>query len=313
MFIEIFESNSLSAVHKLARDQYGEDIFVLKCIQEKGRFKILVACDEQADNAGRPRAKNSMERKSALPLVPSQEDFIQTSERHTAQHQIPDKLNLLETIPAEKNIDLRESRIIFFENERQRFEFSKALHQSASGFDFVHLLGEKSAETIKLSAASVRDYSIDSLEGLIKHVTSQTRDSIVIGTALIDHLGVVIDTFDSTNFKVAIAISESSINAITLNKEYRGIDEIFITGIHEDANYFNIGALFSKSNISPSLGLMDDPRGRFVTLNRDVIVSLAKRANKVKAADPASELKMALSRLSRSMEAPNESYYDSRS
>jgi hypothetical protein len=313
MFIEIFESNSLSAVHKLARDQYGEDIFVLKCIQEKGRFKILVACDEQADNAGRPRAKNSMERKSALPLVPSQEDFIQTSGRHTAQHQIPDKLNLLETIPAEKNIDLRESRIIFFENERQRFEFSKALHQSASGFEFVHLLGEKSAETIKLSAASVRDYSIDSLEGLIKHVTSQTRDSIVIGTALIDQLGVVIDKFDSTNFKVAIAISESSINAITLNKEYRGIDEIFITGIHEDANYFNIGALFSKSNISPSLGLMDDPRGRFVTLNRDIIVSLAKRANNVKAADPASELKMALSRLSRSMEAPNESYYYSRS
>jgi hypothetical protein len=313
MFIEIFESNSLSAVHKLARDQYGEDIFVLKCTQEKGRFKILVACDEQADNAGRPRAKNSMEHKSSLPLAPSQEDFIQSSERHTAQHQMPDKLDLLETVPAEKNIDLRESRIIFFENERQRFEFSKALHQSASGFEFVHLLGEKSAETIKLSAASVRDYSIDSLEGLIKHVTSQTRDSIVIGTALIDQLGVVIDKFDSTNFKVAIAISESSINAITLNKEYRGIDEIFITGIHEDANYFNIGALFSKSNISPSLGLMDDPRGRFVTLNRDIIVSLAKRANNVKAADPASELKMALSRLSRSMEAPNESYYDSRS
>ena len=313
MFIEIFESNSLSAVHKLARDQYGEDIFVLKCIQEKGRFKILVACDEQADNAGHPRAKNSKERKSSLPLFPRQEDFIQTSERHTAQHQIPDKLDLLETVPAEKNIDLRESRIIFFENERQRFEFSKALHQSASGFDFVHLLGEKSAETIKLSAASVRDYSIDSLEGLIKHVTSQTRDSIVIGTALVDQLGVVIDKFDSTNFKVAVAISESSINAITLNKEYRGIDEIFITGIHEDADYFNIGALFSKSNISPSLGLTDDPRGRFVTLNRDVIVSLAKRANNVKAADPASELKMALSRLSRSMEAPNESYYDSRS
>lgn len=313
MFIEIFESNSLSAVHKLARDQYGEDIFVLKCTQEKGRFKILVACDEQADSATCPRAKNSMKSKNSPTLIPSKEDFIQASERHTAQHQIPNKLDLLETVPAEKNIDLRESRIIFFENERQRFEFSKALHQSASGFDFVHLLGEKSAETIKLSAASVRDYSIDSLEGLIKHVTSQTRDSIVIGTALIDQLGVVIDKFDSTNFKVAIAISESSINAITLNKEYRGIDEIFITGIHEDANYFNIGALFSKSNISPSLGLTDDPRGRFVTLNRDVIVSLAKRANNVKAADPASELKMALSRLSRSMEAPNESYYDSRS
>ena len=313
MFIEIFESNSLSAVHKLARDQYGEDIFVLKCLQEKGRFKILVACDEQADNVGRPRAKNSMERKSSLPLVPSQEDFIQTSERHTAQHQIPDKLDLLDTVPAEINIDLRESRIIFFENERQRFEFSKALHQSASGFEFVHLLGEKSAETIKLSAASVRDYSIDSLEGLIKHVTSQTRDAIVIGTALVDQLRVVIDKFDSTNFKVAIAISESSINAITLNKEYRGIDEIFITGIHEDANYFNIGALFSKSNISPSLGLTDDPRGRFVTLNRDVIVSRAKKTNNERPADPASELKMALSRLSRSMEAPNESYYYSRS
>ncbi len=313
MFIEIFESNSLSAVHKLARDQYGEDIFVLKCIQEKGRFKILVACDEQADSATCPRAKNSMKSKNSPPLIPSKEDFIQASERHTAQHQIPNKLDLLETVPAEKNIDLRESRVIFFENERQRFEFSRALHQSASGFDFVHLLGKKSAETMKLSAANARDYSIDSLKGLIKHVTSQTRDSVVIGTALVDQLCVAIDEFDSTNFKVAIAISEPSINDITLNKGYKGIDEIFITDINEDANYFNIGALFSKSNISPSLGLMDDPRGRFVTLNRDVIVSRAKKTNNERPADPASELKMALSRLSRSMEAPNESYYYSRS
>lgn len=313
MFIEIFESNSLSAVHKLARDQHGEDIFVLKCIQEKGRFKIFVACNKQSDNAGYSRTHNPM-KSSSLSNISGQEDFIQFLEpEDTIQDHGPNRLAILETIPAEKNIDFRESRIIFFEDERQRIDFSRALHQSASGFDFVHLMGGKSAETIKLGAANPKDYSIDSMKGLIKHITSQPRNPIVIGTALADQLCNVVGTFDSTELKIAVAISEPSINDFTLNTDYEDIDEIFITGINGDANYFNIGTLFSNSKISPSLGLVNDPCGRFVTLNRDVIISLAKKQIDEETPDPASELKFALGRLSRSMEAPNESYHDSRS
>ena len=108
--------------------------------------------------------------------------------------------------PKEQNIDFREKRVIFFESEQQRFEFSKALHQSASGFEFVHLLGDKSAETLKLSEVNSDDFSIDSMSGLVNHIVTQPRESIVIGTALIDELYNLDDTFNLLNLNNIFAL-----------------------------------------------------------------------------------------------------------
>jgi len=313
MFIEIFESNSLSAVHKLARDKYGDDIFIVRCFQEKERFKILVACDGQHENLSRANLNNLKGSVDALSKVESQENDDNYTKPNLIQDEASRKLSILEMIPKEKTINFRDKRIIFFENEAQRLRFSKALHKSASGFDFVHLLGKKSVETIKLSAASPRDYSIDSMDGLLKYIISQPRESVVVGTALLNELATIDDKVHPADLKMTVAISESSVNHFYLNKECKDIDEIFITDLYEDSNYLNIGALFAKSNIPPSLGLTRDPFGRFITLNRDVIISKAKKLSSEKLLDPAIELKLALSKLSRSMEAPNESYHHSRS
>lgn len=313
MFIEIFESNSLSAVHKLARDKYGDDIFIVRCFQEKERFKILVACDGQHENLSRANLNNLKGSVDALSKVESQENDDNYTKPNLIQDEASRKLSILEMIPKEKTINFRDKRIIFFENEAQRLRFSKALHKSASGFDFVHLLGKKSVETIKLSAASPRDFSIDSMDGLLKYITSQPRESVVVGTALLNELANIDDKVHPADLKVTVAISEFSVNHFYLNKECKDIDEIFITDLNEDSNYLNIGALFAKSNIPPSLGLTRDPFGRFITLNRDVIISKAKKLSSEKLLDPAIELKLALSKLSRSMEAPNESYHHSRS
>lgn len=313
MFIEIFESNSLSAVHKLARDKYGDDIFIVRCFQEKERFKILVACDGQHENLSRANLNNLKGSVDALSKVESQENDDNYTKPNLIQDEASRKLSILEMIPKEKTINFRDKRIIFFENEAQRLRFSKALHKSASGFDFVHLLGKKSVETIKLSAASPRDYSIDSMDGLLKYIISQPRESVVVGTALLNELANIDDKVHPADLKMTVAISEFSVNHFYLNKECKDIDEIFITDLNEDSNYLNIGALFAKSNIPPSLGLTRDPFGRFITLNRDVIISKAKKLSREKLLDPAIELKLALSKLSRSMEAPNESYHHSRS
>lgn len=313
MFIEIFESNSLSAVHKLARDKYGDDIFIVRCFQEKERFKILVACDGQHENLSRANLNNLKGSVDALSKVESQENDENYTKPNLIQDEASRKLSILEMIPKEKTINFRDKRIIFFENEAQRLRFSKALHKSASGFDFVHLLGKKSVETIKLSAASPRDYSIDSMDGLLKYIISQPRESVVVGTALLNELANIDDKVHPADLKMTVAISEFSVNHFYLNKECKDIDEIFITDLNEDSNYLNIGALFAKSNIPPSLGLTKDPFGRFITLNRDVIISKAKKLSSEKLLDPAIELKLALSKLSRSMEAPNESYHHSRS
>jgi hypothetical protein len=313
MFIEIFESNSLSAVHKLARDKYGDDIFIVRCFQEKERFKILVACDGQHENLSRANLNNLKGSVDALSKVESQENDENYTKPNLIQDEASRKLSILEMIPKEKTINFRDKRIIFFENEAQRLRFSKALHKSASGFDFVHLLGKKSVETIKLSAASPRDYSIDSMDGLLKYIISQPRESVVVGTALLNELANIDDKVHPADLKMTVAISEFSVNHFYLNKECKDIDEIFITDLNEDSNYLNIGALFAKSNIPPSLGLTRDPFGRFITLNRDVIISKAKKLSSEKLLDPAIELKLALSKLSRSMEAPNESYHHSRS
>jgi len=313
MFIEIFESNSLSAVHKLARDKYGDDIFIVRCFQEKERFKILVACDGQHENLSRANLNNLKGSADALSKVESQENDDNYTKPNLIQDEASRKLSILEMIPKEKTINFRDKRIIFFENEAQRLRFSKALHKSASGFDFVHLLGKKSVETIKLSAASPRDYSIDSMDGLLKYIISQPRESVVVGTALLNELANIDDKVHPADLKMTVAISEFSVNHFYLNKECKDIDEIFITDLNEDSNYLNIGALFAKSNIPPSLGLTRDPFGRFITLNRDVIISKAKKLSSEKLLDPAIELKLALSKLSRSMEAPNESYHHSRS
>jgi len=313
MFIEIFESNSLSAVHKLARDKYGDDIFIVRCFQEKERFKILVACDGQHENLSRANLNNLKGSVDALSKVESQENDDNYTKPNLIQDEASRKLSILEMIPKEKTINFRDKRIIFFENEAQRLRFSKALHKSASGFDFVHLLGKKSVETIKLSAASPRDYSIDSMDGLLKYIISQPRESVVVGTALLNELANIDDKVHPADLKMTVAISEFSVNHFYLNKECKDIDEIFITDLNEDSNYLNIGALFAKSNIPPSLGLTRDPFGRFITLNRDVIISKAKKLSSEKLLDPAIELKLALSKLSRSMEAPNESYHHSRS
>ena len=313
MFIEIFESNSLSAVHKLARDKYGDDIFIVRCFQEKERFKILVACDGQHENLSRANLNNLKGSVDALSKAESQENDDNYTKPNLIQDEASRKLSILEMIPKEKTINFRDKRIIFFENEAQRLRFSKALHKSASGFDFVHLLGKKSVETIKLSAASPRDYSIDSMDGLLKYIISQPRESVVVGTALLNELANIDDKVHPADLKMTVAISESSVNHFYLNKECKDIDEIFITDLYEDSNYLNIGALVAKSNIPPSLGLTRDPFGRFITLNRDVIISKAKKLSSEKLLDPAIELKLALSKLSRSMEAPNESYHHSRS
>lgn len=313
MFIEIFESNSLSAVHKLARDKYGDDIFIVRCFQEKERFKILVACDGQHENLSRANLNNLKGSVDALSKVESQENDDNYTKPNLIQDEASRKLSILEMIPKEKTINFRDKRIIFFENEAQRLRFSKALHKSASGFDFVHLLGKKSVETIKLSAASPRDYSIDSMDGLLKYIITQPRESVVVGTALLNELATIDDKVHPADLKMTVAISESSVNHFYLNKECKDIDEIFITDLNEDSNYLNIGALFAKSNIPPTLGLTRDPFGRFITLNRDVIISKAKKLSSEKLLDPAIELKLALSKLSRSMEAPNESYHHSRS
>lgn len=313
MFIEIFESNSLSAVHKLARDKYGDDIFIVRCFQEKERFKILVACDGQHENLSRANLNDLKGSVDALSKVESQENDDNYTKPNLIQDEASRKLSILEMIPKEKTINFRDKRIIFFENEAQRLRFSKALHKSASGFDFVHLLGKKSVETIKLSAASPRDYSIDSMDGLLKYIISQPRESVVVGTALLNELANIDDKVHPADLKMTVAISEFSVNHFYLNKECKDIDEIFITDLNEDSNYLNIGALFAKSNIPPSLGLTRDPFGRFITLNRDVIISKAKKLSSEKLLDPAIELKLALSKLSRSMEAPNESYHHSRS
>lgn len=313
MFIEMFESNSLSAVHKLARDKYGDDIFIVRCFQEKERFKILVACDGQHENLSRANLNNLKGSVDALSKAESQENDDNYTKPNLIQDEASRKLSILEMIPKEKTINFRDKRIIFFENEAQRLRFSKALHKSASGFDFVHLLGKKSVETIKLSAASPRDYSIDSMDGLLKYIISQPRESVVVGTALLNELANIDDKVQPADLKMTVAISESSVNHFYLNKECKDIDEIFITDLNEDSNYLNIGALFAKSNIPPSLGLTRDPFGRFITLNRDVIISKAKKLSSEKLLDPAIELKLALSKLSRSMEAPNESYHHSRS
>lgn len=313
MFIEIFESNSLSAVHKLARDKYGDDIFIVRCFQEKERFKILVACDGQHENLSRANLNNLKGSVDTLSKVESQENDDNYTKPNLIQDEASRKLSILEMIPKEKTINFRDKRIIFFENEAQRLRFSKALHKSASGFDFVHLLGKKSVETIKLSAASPRDYSIDSMDGLLKYIISQPRESVVVGTALLNELATIDDKVHPADLKMTVAISEFSVNHFYLNKECKDIDEIFITDLNEDSNYLNIGALFAKSNIPPSLGLTRDPFGRFITLNRDVIISKAKKLSSEKLLDPAIELKLALSKLSRSMEAPNESYHHSRS
>ena len=313
MFIEIFESNSLSAVHKLARDKYGDDIFIVRCFQEKERFKILVACDGQHENLSRANLNDLKGSVDALSKVESQENDDNYTKPNLIQDEASRKLSILEMIPKEKTINFRDKRIIFFENEAQRLRFSKALHKSASGFDFVHLLGKKSVETIKLSAASPRDYSIDSMDGLLKYIITQPRESVVVGTALLNELANIDDKVHPADLKMTVAISESSVNHFYLNKECKDIDEIFITDLNEDSNYLNIGALFAKSNIPPTLGLTRDPFGRFITLNRDVIISKAKKLSSEKLLDPAIELKLALSKLSRSMEAPNESYHHSRS
>jgi len=313
MFIEIFESNSLSAVHKLARDKYGDDIFIVRCFQEKERFKILVACDGQHENLSRANLNDLKGSVDALSKVESQENDDNYTKPNLIQDEASRKLSILEMIPKEKTINFRDKRIIFFENEAQRLRFSKALHKSASGFDFVHLLGKKSVETIKLSAASPRDYSIDSMDGLLKYIITQPRESVVVGTALLNELATIDDKVHPADLKMTVAISESSVNHFYLNKECKDIDEIFITDLNEDSNYLNIGALFAKSNIPPTLGLTRDPFGRFITLNRDVIISKAKKLSSEKLLDPAIELKLALSKLSRSMEAPNESYHHSRS
>ena len=313
MFIEIFESNSLSAVHKLARDKYGDDIFIVRCFQEKERFKILVACDGQHENLSRANLNNLKGSVDALSKAESQENDDNYTKPNLIHDEASRKLSILEMIPKEKTINFRDKRIIFFENEAQRLRFSKALHKSASGFDFVHLLGKRSVETIKLSAASPRDYSIDSMDGLLKYIISQPRESVVVGTALLNELANIDDKVHPADLKMTVAISESSVNHFYLNKECKDIDEIFITDLYEDSNYLNIGALFAKSNIPPSLGLTRDPFGRFITLNRDVIISKAKKLSSEKLLDPAIELKLALSKLSRSMEAPNESYHHSRS
>lgn len=313
MFIEIFESNSLSAVHKLARDKYGDDIFIVRCFQEKERFKILVACDGQHENLSKANLNNLKGSVDDLSKVESQENDDNYTKPNLIQDEASRKLSILEMIPKEKTINFRDKRIIFFESEAQRLRFSKALHKSASGFDFVHLLGKKSVETIKLSAASPRDYSIDSMDGLLKYIISQPRESVVVGTALLNELANIDDKVHPADLKMTVAISEFSVNHFYLNKECKDIDEIFITDLNEDSNYLNIGALFAKSNIPPSLGLTRDPFGRFITLNRDVIISKAKKLSSEKLLDPAIELKLALSKLSRSMEAPNESYHHSRS
>ena len=313
MFIEILESNSLSAAHKLARDRYGEDIFVLKCIQDKGKYKILVACDEQPESASNSHSGRQNKSTSSLLNTGNQERLIEANEQDSVQEKARNKLATLQEIPKEQNIDFREKRVIFFESEQQRFEFSKALHQSASGFEFVHLLGDKSAETLKLSEVNSDDFSIDSMSGLLNHIITQPRESIVIGTALIDELYNLVDTFDPLNLKIAIAISEPSVNRFSSNSKYEAIDEIFITGLSEFSNYLNIAALFSKFRISPSLGLMNNPSGRLVTLNKDVIISRAKKLISNEPSNPAIELKMALSRLSERMEDPNEGYHHGRS
>ena len=139
MFIEIFESNSLSAVHKLARDKYGDDIFIVRCFQEKERFKILVACDGQHENLSRANLNNLKGSVDALSKVESQENDENYTKPNLIQDEASRKLSILEMIPKEKTINFRDKRIIFFENEAQRLRFSKALHKSASGFDFVHL------------------------------------------------------------------------------------------------------------------------------------------------------------------------------
>ena len=123
----------------------------------------------------------------------------------------------------------------------------------------------------------------------------------------------LVETFNPLNLKIAIAISEPSVNRFSSNSKYKAIDEIFITGLSEFSNYLNIAALFSKFRISPSLGLMNNPSGRLVTLNRDVIISRAKKLISNEPSNTAIELKMALSRLSERMEATNEGYHNGRS
>ena len=81
MFIEILESNSLSAAHKLARDRYGEDIFVLKCIQDKGKYKILVACDEQPESASDSHSGSQNKSTSSLLNTGNQERLIEANDQ----------------------------------------------------------------------------------------------------------------------------------------------------------------------------------------------------------------------------------------
>ena len=57
---------------------------------------------------------------------------------------------------------------------------------------------------------------------------------------------------------------------------------------------------------------MNNPSGRLVTLNRSII-SRAEKLITNEPSNPAIELKMALSRLSERMEAPNEGYHHGRS
>ena len=126
MFIEILESNSLSAAHKLARDRYGEDIFVLKCIQDKGKYKIFVACDEQLPKSASDSPSDRQNKStSSLLNTENQERLIEADEQDSVQEKARRKLATLQEIPKEQNIDFREKRVIFFESEQQRFEFSK--------------------------------------------------------------------------------------------------------------------------------------------------------------------------------------------
>lgn len=320
MFINIVESDTLSGAHKKGKAEYGSDAFILKCYQDENAVKLVIASNIQSEKS--KGLKNNlisdqrMEAKNK-PSKISLENFTSSisAESSLASNMLPD-YSILENMPEEKEFNLYERRIVCFENNDQRTYFCESLYQKVRNISFIHYSindqGTAQSQGAKMKFESSNHYVTDTAKDLATYISQQKTTDPIIGTLLFKDLADVNLSLDYPNITLSFAVSSNSTREFPDRNQFNAADEIFITDLDDNTNYFEVGSLFAKTNTAPSLGFYSaDNNGKIVVLNKETIVANAKIAANRSESNPTYELKQKLSRLSRSIKAINEHENDS--
>ena len=317
MFINIVESDTLSGAQQKGKAKYGSDAYVLKCYQDNNTVKLLIASNAQDKQSGTPTNRKSRARGQGI-------DSPGTSEKINIQsfapplnsealgiHSTTPDYSILEGIPVEKEFNLYEKRIVCFENVDQRKDFCESFHQKVKNVSFIHCTindqGAAQTHSPKIKFNSANHFVTDSLVDLAYCVSQQKDTEPVIGTMFMKDLGEIDLWQEHPDINLSFAVDSNNVRKFLTSKKLNLVDEIFVTNLDNETNYFDIGLLFATTNTPPSLGFSSaDNKGRILILNKETIITNATVEGDINQNNPAYELKQKLSRLSRSIKAINE-------